>query len=441
MSLRWKFGLIIALAIAAIILAYPKEGGLLKYVGVKHTTLQIKQGLDLQGGAELVYQADLSKTPASDRQSAISSLLSAIQRRADFAGTGEVSVRLLGNNRVEVDLPGVKDIHDAINEIGQTAQLTFYEVPPGSKTPIPTGLTGKDLANATADIDPTTGQPIINFQLKSSAVQTFSDLTTQIHNENGQLLITLDQQILFDGGVTSPITTGSGQMTGFNTVADAQQIATLLNAGALPVPITLVEQSTVGPTLGAQSIVESFVAGIIGLAVVSFFMISYYRMAGVLATVALLIYTALTLSIYKLSVFVPSFTIVLTLGGIAGFIISIGMAVDANILVFERLKEEVRAGKSFGPALETAFKRAWTSIRDSNVSTLITCFILFNFGTTEIRSFAVTLGLGVLISLFTSVVITRTLLRMVVRQEWGRRPSWYGITMPKPKTETEEVTP
>jgi len=435
MSLRWKFGLIVALALAALVLAYPKEGSLLKLVGIKNANLQIKQGLDLQGGAELVFQADLSKTPASQQPAAINSLLAAIERRANFAGTGEVSVRLQGNNRVEVDLPGVKDVHDAINEIGQTAQLTIYEIPPGSQTPVATGLTGKDLASATADIDPTSGQPIIDFQLKSSAVQTFSDLTTKIHNENGQLLIVLDQQVLFNGGVSSPITSGSGQMTGFKTVAAAQQTASLLNAGALPVPITLVQQSTVGPTLGAESIQRSVVAGIIGLVVVSLFMISYYRLAGVIAVMALIIYTALTLSIYKLSVFLPGFTIVLTLGGIAGFIISIGMAVDANILVFERLKEEVRSGKSFGPALETAFKRAWTSIRDSNISTLITCAILFNFGSAIIRSFAVTLGLGVLVSLFTSVVITRTMLRMVVRHQWGRKPSWYGITLPKPEAQ------
>ena len=191
-------------------------------------------------------------------------------------------------------------------------------------------------------------------------------------------------------------------------------------------PISLVQESSVGPTLGQQSITKSFVAGVIGLAVVAVFMVCYYRLAGLLAVGALLIYTFLTLSIYKLSTLTP-YAIVLTLAGTAGFILSIGMAVDANILIFERLKEELRAGKSFVAALEAGFDRAWTSIRDSNVSTLITCFILYAFGEPIIRGFAITLGLGVLISLFTSVVIDRTFLRLAVRQPWGRRFSAYGL--------------
>lgn len=428
MSVRVKFILILVLALAAGVLAYPKEDSLLHAIGLKHSHLQVKEGLDLQGGAQLVYQADLAKTPQSERSQALSSLVSVIQRRANFGGTGEVSVQLQGNNRVSVELPGVKDVNDAINRIGKTAQLTFYEVKPGAQVPSETGLTGKDLASANPDIDVQTGRPIITFQLKGGkSTQEFSDLTTRINQEGGQLLITLDQETLFDGTVSSPITNGSGQMTGFNSNQDAKNIASLLNAGALPVPVTLVQQRTVGPTLGAESVSRSFVAGLIGLAIVALFMLSYYRLAGVVAVAALGIYTALTLTIYKLSAFIPGFTIVLTLGGIAGFIISIGMAVDANILIFERLKEEVRAGKSFAAALELAFRRAWTSIRDSNVSTLITCAILFKFGSPIIRSFAVTLGLGVLISLFTAVVITRTFMRLVARYGWGRRPGWYGI--------------
>jgi preprotein translocase subunit SecD len=421
------------LAVVAGVLAYPKEGQILRLIGLKHANLQVKQGLDLQGGAELTFQADLKGVPASQQPQALSSLITNIQKRADFGGAGEVSVQLAGGDRVVVDLPGVKDVHDAINTIGQTAQLTFYEVPPNSQTPVATGLTGKDLASATADIATQTSQPIISFQLKSEAVQKFSALTTRINQENGDLLITLDQQTLFDGTVSSPITTGQGQMTGFSSVQDAQNIAQLLNAGALPVPITLVEQTTVGPTLGAQSVSRSFVAGLIGLGIVVLFMLSYYRLAGLVAVAALAIYTALTLTLYKLSVFVPGFTIVLTLGGIAGFIISIGMAVDANILIFERLKEEVRSGKQFVAALETAFTRAWTSVRASNISTLITCAILYHFGSQTIQGFAITLGVGVLISLFTSVIITRTIMRVVVRQSWGHKASWYGIKLPEPK--------
>lgn len=437
MSIRLKFILIIVLAVVAAVLAYPKEDKILHAIGLKHSHLQVKEGLDLQGGAQLVFQADLKGVKASDKQQALDSLIKVMQTRANFGGTGEVSVQLQGGNRVSVELPGVKNVTDAINTIGKTAQLKFYEVKPGSNTPTETGLTGKDLDRADPDVDVQTGQPIITFQLKGGkSTQEFSDLTTRINQEGGQLLITLDQQTLFDGTVSSPITNGQGQMQGFNSAADTKNIASLLNAGALPVPVTLVQQRTVGPTLGAESVSRSLVAGIIGLTIVALFMLSYYRFAGLLAVLALGIYTALTLTLYKLSAFIPGFTIVLTLGGIAGFIISIGMAVDANILIFERLKEEVRSGKSFATALEVAFQRAWTSIRDSNVSTLITCAILFKFGSPIIRSFAVTLGLGVLISLFTAVVITRTFMRLAVRQDWGHKPSWYGIRNYQPEEKT-----
>jgi preprotein translocase subunit SecD len=212
-------------------------------------------------------------------------------------------------------------------------------------------------------------------------------------------------------------------------INQANKIADEITAGALPVPVTLVEQRTVGPTLGQESVRASLVAGAIGLSVVAIFMLLYYRLAGLLAVIALAIYTTLTISLYKLSGFLPGYTIVLTLAGIAGFILSIGMAVDANILIFERMKEELRAGKSFVAATETAFDRAWTSIRDSNVSTLITCAILFMTSTATpiIRGFAVTLGLGVLVSLFTSVVVTRSLLRLVIRAKWGRHARAYGV--------------
>jgi preprotein translocase subunit SecD len=237
----------------------------------------------------------------------------------------------------------------------------------------------------------------------------------------------LDQDVIFGPAtVSTPITDGTAQLSGNFKVADAKQIAQLINAGALPVPITLVAQSTIGPTLGAESISHSLVAGLIGFLIVALFMILYYRLAGVVAVAALILYTLISIVIYKLSAFTP-YTIVLTLAGIAGFILSIGMAVDANILIFERMKEELRAGKSFVAATEAGFDRAWSSIRDSNVSTLITCIILYIFGATIIRGFAVTLGIGVLISMFTAVVVTRTFLRMVITTKFGRNPKNYGL--------------
>jgi len=247
-------------------------------------------------------------------------------------------------------------------------------------------------------------------------------------------LTLLDGEPTFGPARTEPITDGTAILSGNLDVKEAKKIADEITAGALPVPVTLVEQRTIGPTLGKESVQASLVAGIIGLSVVALFMLFYYRLAGLLAVLALIIYTTVTLSIYKLSALAPGYTIVLTLAGIAGFILSIGMAVDANILIFERMKEELRAGKSFVAAAEMAFDRAWTSIRDSNVSTLITCAILFmtSSATPIIRGFAVTLGLGVLISMFTAVVVTRTLLRMAIRYSWGRHPRWYGVKTEEP---------
>jgi preprotein translocase subunit SecD len=430
MSLRVKFWLILLLAVVAGWLSYPKETDLLHDIGFKHATLGVKQGLDLQGGAYLVFQADLSKTPAGQRSQAMISLINVIEKRADPNGTSQDTVSQQGSNQVVVELPGVTNVNSAINEIGRTANLTFLEIPSTSANaqPIETGITGKDVSRADPDVDPQTGQPIVTLQMKGEAISKFAALTTRINKENGRLVTLLDNQVVFGPAtVSQPITDGTAQLSGnFQTVQAAQQVANEINAGALPVPISLVQESSVGPTLGQQSITKSFVAGIIGLAVVAVFMVAYYRLAGLLAVAALLIYTLLTLSLYKLSTLTP-YAIVLTLAGTAGFILSIGMAVDANILIFERLKEELRAGKSFVAALEAGFDRAWTSIRDSNVSTLITCVILYAFGEPLIRGFAITLGIGVLISLFTSVLISRTFLRLTVRQSWGQRLEAYGL--------------
>lgn len=419
------------LALVAVVLAYPREDKVFHLLGLKHATLSVREGLDLQGGAQLVFQADLSKTAAGDRTRTMNSLETVIQRRVNSSGTSETQVQLLGSDRVSVSLPGITDVNQAINTIGKTADLEFFTVDSTTGAQTPTDISGKDVDSATVDVDPQTSQPIVSLKLKGGdSTKKFGELTTTL-SQNGQLLLTdLDGQPTFGPAtVKSPITDGNAQLSGNLTLKDAKEIASQITAGALPVNITLVEQRTVGPTLGRESVAKSLVAGIIGLSIVALFMILYYRLAGVLAVLALIIYTAITLSLYKLSVFLPGYTIVLTLAGIAGFILSIGMAVDANILIFERLKEELRAGKSFVAATEAAFDRAWTSIRDSNVSTLITCAILFltSAATPTIRGFAITLGLGVLVSLFTAVVISRTLLRLVIRQSWGRNPKWYGL--------------
>lgn len=429
MSLRVKFWLILVLTVIVAVLAYPQVNSLLHKIGLKKANIAVKQGLDLQGGAYLAFQADLSKTKPADRDSAMVALIQVIQKRANPTGTSEVNVSRQGSNRVVVELPGVKDVNDAIDRIGRTANLSFLEVPnAATNQPVETGLGGKDVSRADPDIDPQSGQPVVSLHMKGSSTSKFGDLTTRINRENGRLVTLLDNQVVFGPAtVSSPITDGNAQLSGnFKTIAEARKISDEINAGALPVPISLVQEQSVGPTLGKESIQRSVVAGIIGLSIVAFFMIAYYRFAGLLAVVALIIYTLITITIYKLTALTP-YTIVLTLAGTAGFILSIGMAVDANILIFERLKEELRAGKSFVVALEAGFDRAWTSIRDSNVSTLITCSILFFFGAPIIKGFAVTLALGVLISLFSSIVVSRTLMRMAIRHSWGRRPTWYGL--------------
>ncbi len=434
MSLRLKFALIVLLAIVTAVVALPREDVVFHALGLKNTKLSVKQGLDLQGGANLVFQADLSKTPAASRQTAIDSLITVIQKRANFGGTSEIIVQRQGSDKVSVSLPGVKDVNDAIDRIGKTANLTFLQVNASDNSTTPTGIDGKDIESATADYDPQRAQPVVRLKLKSGASTTkFGDLTTKLSQSGNLLLAMLDGQPTFGPAKTEAITDGTAILSGSMDVATAKKIADEITAGALPVPVTLVEQRTVGPTLGRESVQKSLVAGAIGLAMVAIFMLVYYRLAGLLAVLALIIYTTVTVSLYKLSAFLPGYTIVLTLAGIAGFILSIGMAVDANILIFERMKEELRAGKSFVSAVEAAFDRAWTSIRDSNVSTLITCAILFmtSSATPIIRGFAITLGLGVLVSLFTAVVVTRTLLRLTIRQQWGRNPKWYGVKVPE----------
>lgn len=424
-----------------VLLALPREDTILRALGVPkdHAKLSVKQGLDLQGGAQLVFQADqktLNKLNTSQKQAALESLVNVITKRANFGGTSEVVVQRQGSDKVSVSLPGVKDVNEAIERIGKTANLQFFEVNSQTNEPIDTGLSGKDVESATADYDVQKNQPDVRLKLKAGeSTKKFGELTTKLSKNGNYLLTMLDGQPTFGPAQTEPILDGTAILTGNLDVESAKKIADEITAGALPVPITLVEQRSVGPTLGKESVQASIVAGAIGLGVVALFMLFYYRLAGLLAVLALIVYTTITLTLYKLSFFLPGYTIVLTLAGIAGFILSIGMAVDANILIFERLKEELRAGKSFVAAVEAAFDRAWSSIRDSNVSTLITCAILFmtSSATPIIRGFAVTLGLGVLVSMFTAVVITRTLLRLTIRQGWGRKLSWYGLKS------TEEV--
>lgn len=423
MKVKTKFYIILAFVALLILIAIPREDKILSALGIKDSKLKVRQGLDLQGGASLLYQADLSKTDSADHTKAISGVVDVINKRVNPTGTSEVLVQTSGGDRVLVQLPGITNIEEAISLIGKTAELSFYQVN-GDNSVIPSDISGKDLDNATTNIDPQSGQPVISFTMKNEAIDKFSKLTTEINKSQGRLLIILDDQPLFNGTVSTPITDGKGQMQGFENLKTAQETAVLLNAGALPVPVTLAEQRTVGASLGSESISKSLLAGIIGMLAVVIFMIAYYRLAGVIASVALMIYTLINIDIFKISVATP-FPIVLTLAGIAGFILSIGMAVDANILIFERWKEEVREGATLEAGLESGFKRAWSSIRDSNISTLITCIILYNFGQPIIKGFAVTLSIGVLVSMFTAITVSRTFLQMLIQTPFGSNEKYY----------------
>ncbi|KPJ70509.1 hypothetical protein AMJ51_01690 [Microgenomates bacterium DG_75] len=381
--------------------------------------LEIKQGIDLAGGSHLVFQAEMGEIGAEDRDSALEAAKENIERRINLFGLAEslVQTSKLGENyRLIVELPGVTDVNQAVDLIGQTAQLDFRELSQEATEAATladyqkTDLTGKNLNKAQAQFDPNTGEPIVGLEFNDEGAKEFGEITGR--NVGKPVAIFLDELPITIPLVNEEITSGKAVITGEFTVDEAKLLATQLNAGALPVPIKVVEQRNIGATLGAESVRKSVQAGLIGLVMVILFMAAYYGRLGILADVGLIIYGLITLMLYKL---IP---VTLTLPGIAGFILSVGMAVDANILIFERMKEEVRAGRSRPIAMELGFGRAWDSIRDANVATLITCFILFNpfdwsFLNTSgmVRGFALTLGLGVLLSLFTGIIVTRTILR------------------------------
>ena len=391
--------------------------------------LELKKGLDLQGGSHLLLEADMSGIGLEDQDTALSAAREVISRRVDLFGISEsvVQTSKVGSSfRIIVELPGIKNIEEAVDLIGGTAQLDFREAPPDLSESTPsayqifaytkTGLTGKDLKKASVQFSPQSGEPMVALQFNNEGKEKFAEITKR--NLGKQVAIFLDELPLTAPKVNEEIPTGEAVISGGFDLEEAKNLAIQLNAGALPVPVEIKEQKNIGATLGEESVKKSIKAGGLGLLLVILFMFFYYGRLGLLADMALVIYGLFTLAFYKL---IP---VTLTLPGIAGFILSIGMAVDANILIFERIKEEMRKGKSFRIARELGFQEALESIKDANICTLIICFILFNpfswgFLNTSgmVRGFALTLGLGVIISLFTGVVVTRTLIRVFYKKE------------------------
>ena len=380
-------------------------------------------GLDIQGGTHLVYQADVNALASLDQASSMDALRDVIERRVNLFGVAEplVEVESSGKDwRLIVELAGVQDIGAAIRTIGATPYLEFREERPQPERDVivaaqekgerlqedpdfaPTELTGRFITRADVDFDPTTFQPLVNLRLTSEGGKLFAELTKK--NVGKQIAIYLDGVAISAPIVREQITDGNAQISGSFTPQSAKELAGRLNAGALPVPIKLVAQQSVEASLGRESLAQSLFAGIIGFGAVAAFMILWYRLPGLIAVAALLTYTGIVLAIFKL---IP---VTITLAGIAGFVLSIGMAVDANILIFERLKEELTRGLSLDDAIREGFRRAWTSIRDSNVSSLLTSAILYWLGTSMIQGFALTLGIGILVSMFSAISVTRTLL-------------------------------
>ena len=383
-------------------------------------------GLDIQGGTHLVYKADLSNISTPEYANSMEAVRDVIERRVNLFGVAEpvVQVEQSGKEwKLIVELAGVKDIRAAIQLIGETPYLEFKEelgekeresiLEGGDPYFKSTKLTGRFVKKANLDFDQTTFTPLISLELTDEGAKIFEELTRR--NVGKMLAIYLDGTPISTPVVREEITGGKAQISGNFTPASAKELVGRLNAGALPVPISLIAQQSVGASLGEESLLLSIRAGLIGFLFVAIFMLVWYRLPGLLAVASLLLYVALVLAIFKL---IP---VTLTVAGIAGFILSIGMAVDANILIFERMKEELRGGKRLEEAIQEGFGRAWTSIRDSNVSSLITSGILYWIGTSVVQGFALTLSIGILISMFSAISVTRTLLFAVMTrnsQNW-----------------------
>lgn len=409
--------------------------------------VDVKLGLDLRGGLQALLEADVPAETAVSAEE-LQNATNILQNRANALGVSEITMVTAGDRRIVAEFPGLTNPEEMVAALKQTALLEFVDM---GSAPVPDGttiltdfgletpgqttnengetiyhtvMTGAGLDSAVVQRDPSSGQIAIAFTLDSDAADVFSEYTS---SHVGQYLaIVLDKRVISAPRINQAITDGQGQISGGFTQESAQTLAVQLRSGALPIPIKVVQSRTIGATLGEESIRRSVQAGIIGMIVVILFMAFNYRLPGVIADLALVCYTLFSLMLFKL---IP---VTLTLPGIAGFILSLGMAVDANVLIFERLKEELRSGRNLRQAIDLAWSRAWPSIRDSNTSTLITCAILFIFGNTFgasiVKGFSVTLSLGVVVSLFTAIIVTRTFLHSVLDSvKTTEHPRWFGL--------------
>lgn len=448
--------IIFILAVFAGNLIYPKylnQG--IDWINLKFENLNLKfglphfpdtpfkLGLDLQGGTHLVYEADLSSIGEKDKSEAMEGLRDVIERRVNLFGVREPVVQVQ-KERLVVELAGVVDPAEAIKQIGQTPFLEFKEQRDSDEAQKildkqkeiegknfeelqkvedwqlafedpyfkSTALTGRYLKKAELGFEQTTSQPLVHLEFNDEGAKIFEELTEK--NVGKQLAIYIDQSPISAPVVQEKISGGKAQISGKFTIEEAKNLARNLNAGALPVPIKLISQQSVGPTLGKISLNESLKAGAFGFIAILIFMTVFYRIPGFFASVSLLIYISFLLAMFKL---IP---VTLTLAGIAGFLLSMGMAVDANILIFSRLREELKQGKSYLASLEDGFKRAWPSIRDGNFTTILVGLVLFGLGAGFVKGFALTLVIGNLIGMFTAIFVTNNLLKCFSKEKSSR---------------------
>jgi preprotein translocase subunit SecD len=479
---------IIFIALIAGWIVLPDNPGL--RIGPLTKDIKVHEGLDLQGGLQVLLQADVPDC-ASVSSDSLDAAKAIVENRINGLGVTEPRIEKSPPCRLIVQLPGISNPDEAIRTFGGTGLLEFIDagdtplregevvqttglatvVMPGTPVPtlVPTStptpaatatstvtsttgvtttspvtttqpvtptyrtvMTGAQLRTASVAFNQTTNQPYIAFTLTDDGAKIFADYTSK--NIGKYLAITMDKTVISSPVIRSAITGGSGIIEGQFTLDEANRLVVQLKYGALPVPLKVVQSSTVGPTLGRDSVNRSITAGAIGLVIVVLFMLLYYRLPGFLADLALIIYGLVVFAIYKFGIPGVFDYVTLTLPGIAGFILSVGMAVDANILIFERMKEELRAGRTLQMAIEAGFQRAWPSIRDSNASTLITCAILLWYGLTQgasiVAGFATTLAIGVVISLFTAVTVTRTFLRLTMDMNVTENLWWFGVSKP-----------
>jgi preprotein translocase subunit SecD len=436
---RWLVIILVVVAVA-IWIDLPNNPGI--HIAGINKDIDTRLGLDLVGGVQALLEADLPEGTAVDSEK-MQTAIRIVENRVNGLGVTEALVQQAGDKRIVVELPGIEDPTVAIATIQETGLLEFVAM---GFSPLPAGevivtdvatseaplegqqvwetiMTGDTIENVQVSRDPS-GQYVIQFRLNPEGAQIFADYTSEHVGE--YLGIVLDKTVISAPTVNEPITEGEGVISGAFTVESANNLAVQLRYGSLPIPLKVVETRTIGPSLGQDSLQKSLMALLIGFIIVILFMAIYYRLPGVLADVSIIIYALVTFSIFR---YIP---VTLTLPGIAGFMLSTGSALDANILIFERLKEELRAGRKLNQAVDIAWKRAWPSIRDSNIATLITCGILFwfgsAFGATIVKGFSLTLAIGVVISLFTALVITRTFLNLVIAYVRDKNYSrWFGI--------------